>query len=97
MTDRDRGYNRFLRILKPELDINAVHKTRAFSSENLMVFAYYMKIRSFELGEMIAKNMARTARRQLGRATSAIWRTNNNNPKRELSKMNLTSMKVSMF
>ena len=68
MTDRDRGYNRFLRILKPELDIikNAVHKTRALSSENLMVFAYYMKIRSFELGETIAKNMARTARRQLG-------------------------------
>ena len=65
MTDRDRGYNPFLRILKPELDINAVHKTRAFSSENLMVFAYYMKIRSFELGEMIAKNMARTERRQL--------------------------------
>ena len=65
MTDRDRGYNRFLRILKPEPDINAVHKTRALSSENLMVFAYYMKIRSFELGEMIAKNMARTERRQL--------------------------------
>ena len=66
MTDRDRGYNRFLRILKPELDINAVHKTTALSSENLMVFAYYVKIRSFELGEMIAKNMTRTARRQLG-------------------------------
>ena len=63
---RDRGYNRFLRILNPELDINAVHKTIALSSENLMVFAYYMKIRWFELGEMIAKNMAGTARRQLG-------------------------------
>ena len=65
MTDRDRGYNRFLRILNPELDINAVHKTTALSSENLMGFAYYMKLRSFELGEIIPKNMARTARRQL--------------------------------
>ena len=46
MTDRNRGYNYVLRILNPELDINAVHKTTAFSFENLMPFAY-MKLRSY--------------------------------------------------
>ena len=33
MTDCDRGYNCVLRIFKPELDVNAVHKTTAFSFE----------------------------------------------------------------
>ena len=41
MTDRHKGYNCVLRILKPELDINAVHKTTAFSFENRIVFTYY--------------------------------------------------------
>ena len=41
------------------------------------------------------KNSKKTTRR----ATSAIWRifAELNNPKRALSKMNLTSMEVSMF
>ena len=41
------------------------------------------------------KNSKKTTRR----ATFAIWRifADLNNPKRELSKMNLTSMEVSMF
>ena len=44
-----------------------------------------------ELGEKIAKNMVRTARKKTTRrATSAIWRmfAELNNPKRSLSKMN---------
>ena len=28
-------------MLRPKLEVNAVHKTTAFSFENLMVFAYY--------------------------------------------------------
>ena len=47
----------------------------------------------------MAKNIAKTARRQLGRATSAVWRifTELDKPKRKLSKINLTSMQVSLF
>ena len=42
--------------------------------------------------QKIAKNMERTVRRQLEKATSAIWRifAELNNPKRALSKMNRT-------
>ena len=48
---------------------------------------------------IIAKNMAKTARRQLGGTTSALWRklAELDKPQRTLSKMNLTSMQVSMF
>ena len=51
-------------------------------------------------GFLKAKNMAKTARRQLrGRHLLAIWRifAELNKPKRILSKRNLTSMQVSMF
>ena len=46
-------------------------------------------VSSVKLGEIIVKT----------RATSAVWRTfaDLKNPKRALSKVNLTSMEVSMF
>ena len=52
-----------------------------------------------ELGEIIVKNMAKTARKTTRKATSAIWRifAELDKPKRTVSKMNLTSMQVSMF
>ena len=54
-----------------------------------------------ELGVIIAKNIAKTAKckKATRRATSAIWRifAELDKPKGALSKMNLTSMQVSMF
>ena len=53
-----------------------------------------------ELGEIIAKNMAKTARsKTTRRATTAIKRifAELEKPKRTLSKMNFTSTKVTMF
>ena len=54
-----------------------------------------------ELGEIITKNMAKTATRQPGgpHLLFHIWRVfvELDKPKRALLKMNLTSMPVSMF
>ena len=47
----------------------------------------------------MAENIAKTARRQLGEAISAIWRiiAELDKPKRTLSKINLRSIQVSCF
>ncbi|MCG8405732.1 MAG: hypothetical protein MI923_11090, partial [Phycisphaerales bacterium] len=53
-----------------------------------------------ELGEIMAKNIAQTARCMTTlRAPSAFWGifAELDKPKRTLSKINLTSMQVSMF
>ena len=49
-----------------------------------------------ELGEIIAKNMAKNSKKTTRRPTSAIWRifVEVDKPKRTLSKMNFTSMQV---
>ena len=54
---------------------------------------------SVELGEIIAKNMAKNSKKTTRRATSAMWRifAELDKPKHTLSKMNLTLMQISMF
>ena len=55
--------------------------------------------KSKNLGEIIAKNMAKSNKKTSRRATSATWRifAELNNSKSALSKMNLTSMNVRML
>ena len=55
-----------------------------------------------EVGELLAKNIARTARRQLDERHLLLWKifaelNKPLSPKHVLSKMNVTLMEVSMF
>ena len=57
---------------------------------------HFTRFKSENLGEIIAKNMAKNNKKTSRRAKSAIWRifAELNNSKSALSKMNLTSMNV---
>ena len=86
------------------MQVNAplTEKTWGRDSVVWVVNKKWLTFHSFQeqgLGEIIAKSMARTARTQLKERHLEIWRVFGElyNPKRALSKMNLTSMEVTMF